>query len=50
MRRWLLPDAAPGQSLGTPRQRGQKTVTVQGTPSLRLLSAEEGMARVFAVS
>jgi hypothetical protein len=26
----VLPDAAPGQNPGTPRQRGQKVVTVQG--------------------
>jgi hypothetical protein len=26
----VLPDAASGQGPGTPRQRGQKTVTVQG--------------------
>ena len=26
----VLPDAASGQSPGTPRQRGQKVVTVQG--------------------
>jgi hypothetical protein len=30
MRRWLLPDASTGQGPGTPRQRGQKAVTVQG--------------------
>ena len=26
----VLPDASTGQSPGTPRQRGQKVVTVQG--------------------
>jgi hypothetical protein len=26
----VLPDASTGQGPGTPRQRGQKTVTVQG--------------------
>jgi len=26
----VLPDAASGQNPGTPRQRGQKAVTVQG--------------------
>jgi len=26
----VLPDAASGQNPGTPRQRGRKTVTVQG--------------------
>jgi len=26
----VLPDAASGHSAGTPRQRGQKAVTVQG--------------------
>ena len=30
MRRWLLPDAASGLNPGTPRQRGQNAVTVQG--------------------
>jgi hypothetical protein len=43
LQRWLLPDESTGQGPGTPRQRGQKSVTVQGTPSPRLQRPREGM-------